>query len=62
MRVFRQKTNGKAYRKWTVEIADHLGTRRKMQAFPDKGASTALGTSWRSWFPAAPPAARLIRS
>jgi hypothetical protein len=43
MRVFRQKQNGKAYRKWTVEIVDHLGTRRKMQAFPDKGASTALG-------------------
>ena len=43
MRVFRQKQNGKAYRKWTVEIVDHLGTRRKMQAFPDKGASASLG-------------------
>jgi hypothetical protein len=43
MRLFRQKYKGKPYRKWTVEIVDHLGTRRKIQALPDKGASAALG-------------------
>jgi integrase len=43
MRVFKQKYRGKAYRRWTVEFTDHLGTRRKIQAFADKGASAALG-------------------
>ena len=43
MRLFKQRRGGKPYKKWTLEIVDHLASRRKIQAFPDKGASESLG-------------------
>lgn len=43
MQLFRQKHNGKPHRKWTIQFTDHLGTRRKIAAFPDKAASAAMG-------------------
>ncbi|MBN2711530.1 MAG: tyrosine-type recombinase/integrase [Planctomycetes bacterium] len=44
MRIYKQKKpDGSSYKKWTIEVVDHLGTRRKFTGFPDKGASSTLG-------------------